>query len=349
MAAAAAVAQDIYPIRVFSQRGATCGTDALFTILFEADPIGAYFTDLIAAGGKSLTKKHDEMAIALGYAIMRYKKMHALPRTPYGFMSLPRMNSANTGEGSAVLTCITGSDSFGITETQISEALDQIITHDVYDILPHGVFSYAHVPSPTLDPAILKLDRVFAAVIILARFVKQPYYLPANFRNNNNKPNNNNYGFFPPDAEMVSSGHVVGILKYKGDWYFTDNEVGWLHKFADPAFVESYMLPALLEMQRMKWDAPDKHTAIMNDEKQVKKYGLIKFVVKEDNFSKYGIPFVIVAGDHAYAGSPDDFDSTDSHYLVSNAWLLMARPKAGGSRRKTRRHRRASRRAAHKK
>lgn len=352
MAAAAASGYENRPIRMFSQRSVTCGTDVLFTILFEAEPIGKYFTPLIAKAPARLMAHKNEFVSALGHAIARYKKMRALPApSDLDTSRLKRSNSLNVGEGIRILKMITGSCFEGTSEQNMIEALSYIIDRNVYENLPPGMFSFTSLPNPHTDPVSLKMDRVFAIIFGLSYFNPPPKYrrtLRYNGDNtyyetesNSDEDNDNDN---TANAVLTGGGHIVGFMKYKGDWYFLDNDVGWMHKMRDPSFVEDHIFPAILEMQQIRLRNPGPRN-IKNAE-YLKRLDTIKFIPRSEKSlfgkesdadahrKKYGgISYTIIANGHAYAGSTDDYSEKKAYLLTSEVHLLMARDVVGGTRR----------------
>lgn len=248
---------------IFSQRGVTCGTDSIFTIFFNADPFGKDFQDatlsdslfpskpsnVMTAEHESRKKEIKEETNRSGlygidkelfritkmlelppisyfddtlfYAFKRYRKMKGLEAAATGGGSATgggaatgnrvRRASLNEGEGTEILKCITGRSDFGTYFHEATDTIERILIKNSYGILKKD-YNLKHVSYKLSreDPDIPSMDKVCAILL----------------------------GFNSPDPSKV--GHSVSILKIDGEWYYGDNEVGYLHKFKDPSFMTSF-------------------------------------------------------------------------------------------------------------
>jgi len=236
---------------IFSQRSVTCATDSIFTILFNADPFGADFQEAALSGTVFTTKPSNTESVAraakekeineeaertgyhglnkllfigtrksalkpisffddtLYYAFKRYRAMKGLEAAAAG--NRVRRKSLNAGEGIEILKCVTGSSDAGTPFSEASAAIDALLVKNSYGILKenYNLKHYAYSISEK-DPLLPSMENVCA--ILLA-------YNPTN---------------------PTIMGHSVCMLKIENEWYFGDNEVGYLHKFEDPTFIVSF-------------------------------------------------------------------------------------------------------------
>lgn len=217
---------------MFSQRGTTCVTDAMFTIFLEADPIREDFQAALEDGHllekpKSPVKNHStvEKSIASAIAsiefsrrdrvmevfasvIPRYKKMKELEKK-----SPTRRNrkpSANAGEGDEILKCVTGSNSYGTTQAMAARMINLTLLQNKFGILKKNY----HIGGVLIDKdrklisEIPPFEKVFAYKITIGL----------------------------PDRVW----HAICMLKQGGKWFFGDNELGLLHPIQDVSIVEDF-------------------------------------------------------------------------------------------------------------
>jgi hypothetical protein len=236
---------------IFSQRSVTCGPDSIFTILFNADPFGPDFQEAALSGTVFPTKPSNtamverlakekeinEEAESTGYyginkllfkgtrkaalkpisffddtlfhAFKRYRAMKGLEAAAMG--NRVRRPSLNAGEGIEILKCITGRPDSGTYFSEAVEAIDTILIKNSYGILKADYhLKQASYTLSEKDPVIPSFDKVCTILL----------------------------GFHPSDA--TKSGHYVCVLKMDDEWYYGDNEVGYLHKFEDPTFMPTF-------------------------------------------------------------------------------------------------------------
>jgi len=312
------------PCRMFSQRGSTCGTDTIYTILFEADPIRRYFVPLLTHNPRTLIASKDDLVAAMGYAIQRRNKMLSLPPPPPSPPKLLRCDSLNTGEGKEMLSRSTMGDTYGVTFESVVSLLDDLLVRDYFNVLPPSMkiqISHMRIPEDTRAAKNIKSRNVFAIILGIDYFMRPSPSRTYNSNNNNEKYSRKYYRYKGGNLTRCTYGHEVGFLQQDDDWYFVDNIVGWLHKITDSEFVPVHVLNTLQKGEP------------------------IHFLQDESNWEKQR-NFIIMADGVTYGGEP--FSLEESHYKTTEVHVVMSieSVKGGRTRRSTRysARRRASRR-----
>lgn len=230
---------------MFSQRGHTCGPDALFTVLFDASALRAYFGPLLERPPARLLRSKDQLRRALGLAIQRYQKMRSAPRVG---PALVRVASTNAGEAKEVLNIVSecGPDNIGMRPGILKKVVHEIIMDDAFDVFEGRLpFRVASLPDSSIRPPAIKTDDVVALIFEL------DWYKPVPIENSDD--NNNRYGRWGRGgarlnaSRKTTAGHIVAFVKRGGAWYFADNEVGWLHKMRDQSFIPDHVIKAIKE------------------------------------------------------------------------------------------------------
>jgi hypothetical protein len=313
------------PCRMFSQRGSTCGTDTVYTILFEADPIRIYFASLLKRNPLTMIASKDDLVAAMGYAIQRRNKMLSLPELTEP-PKLLRCNSLNTGEGKEMLLRSTMGNMYGVTFDSVASLLEDLLVRDYFNVLPPSMkiqISHMRIPEESSAAKNIKLNRAFAIILGIDYFMGPPPPRTYNSNSNNNERYSRKYYRYKGgNLTRCTYGHEIGFFTQDNDWYFVDNVVGWLHKITDPAFVTVHVMNALQKGEPINFLESD-----LNWEKQLN--------------------FIIMADGVTYGGEP--FSLEDSHYKTTEVHVLMtSEPAKGGRTRRQstryRAHRRASRR-----
>lgn len=317
----------------FSQRGSTCGPDSLFTILFETDGIRDRFRPLLEGGVATNTTTPYKKALSL--AVQRYRRMKAGPHAPPAFRT--RRESRNEGEGSSVLNIISECDptNIGMIPGKTKDVIRRIVSGGELGVPLADLIQVVSLPSvgdPAIDPArtiaiLMEYDKYNAAHNVYTTFywedgVKQ-YEIDENVYEAKKDLR------LQPERKHRTAGHIAAFLKREGIWYYADNEVGWLHKIKNQAFVESHLLPTL-----------------QSDVKSIA-LGWLREEEEEEEPTGPSLLFGIAAGDRVYTGASDlaeDLDVIDwsyDHFGAVEAHVFMIKEKAmGGGARRTRRFKR---------
>ena len=314
----AAVVNEHIPI--FSQRGFTCGPDILFTVLFESDVLRPYFKPFLDRSPAALLASKDQLKRALGLAVKRYMKMTTAPSLR---PSLLRTTSTNAGEGKEVLNILSecGPDNIGMRPGILKKLVREVFTDDALNAFdfkqPVRVGS---LPDDAIKPSAIKAETIFALIFELDFFKGIPVEA------DNNNWYERRYGGINL-TRKTSSGHIVAFLKRGGEWYFADNEVGWLHKMKDQRFVPDHVIKAIQEnMGRSEPFSPL----------------LLSALPIEVDPNVTHLRYTLNADGASYTGTEytDAFDESQGYLAAGEVHILMT-PSAGG-RRKTRRRRRRS-------
>jgi hypothetical protein len=250
---------------MFSQRGHTCGPDALFTVLFDASALRAYFGQLLERPPARLLRSKDQLRRALGLAIQRYQKMHAAAASPSAGPALVRIASTNTGEAKEVLDILSecGPDDIGMRPGILKKVVQEIIMDDAFDVFEGRLpFRVASLPDSSIRPSAIKTDDVVALIFEL------DWYKPVPIESNSD--NERNYRNWRGGARLNASrkttaGHIVAFVKRGDAWYFADNEVGWLHKMRDQSFVPDHVIKGIKDDLGAKEFSPLILTALPDD------------------------------------------------------------------------------------
>jgi hypothetical protein len=198
----------------FSQRGNTCGSDTLFTILLQADGLKTLFD----VDKKYVPKNEDERKslsylpprlLTLYWATERYKQMKELeaseelknkgPRRRYSIneamkekLGYSRAEQIRTSIGTCTKQGITTSEAFK-EATEIIKSMNA----------PVGVYyGYESLVSVNRDN--------IKAIYVTGTLVDE-----------------------------TKLGHVIAFLKKDNIWWISDNEVGYLHKIKNNTFIDT--------------------------------------------------------------------------------------------------------------
>ena len=312
------------PIPMFSQRGHTCGPDALFTVLFDASALRTYFGPLLTRPPTRLLRSKDELRRALGLAIQRYQKMRDAPRTG---PALLRVASTNAGEAKEVLDIISecGPDDIGMRPGILKKVIHEVIMDDAFNIFEGRLpFRVASLPSRSIRASAIRTEDVVALIFEL------DFYKPIPVEENNE----NRYSRYENRwrggavrlnaARKTSAGHIVAFVKRGGAWYFADNEVGWLHKMKNQGFVPDHVIKAI------KDGLSDSGTFSPL---------LLTGAPQESDPDKTHLIHSLLADDVFYTGSREagEFDNKNGYYAGGEVHVIMKASRGG---RRTRRKKR---------
>lgn len=198
-----------YPLYTFTQKGSTCASDALFTILLQADLIKRIF---INNANQIISNKLDK---ALIHAIKRYINMLELESKQTNDHRVRRASINLTEKhGEQILKTMSESEcSIGLTRTQITKYLTDL--------------------RAKLLPTIPTIQNLF-------------FFGGGDFKTNidnmtiGKKNLNNIQGFLITHAEStteIKTGHAIAILKINNNWYISNNEIGLLELIFDQTFI----------------------------------------------------------------------------------------------------------------
>jgi glucan-binding YG repeat protein len=203
------------PVYTFSQHDTTCTTDTLFTILLQADLLGAIFVNNAAQILKSKTYNTSfNPYYALQFMLQRYINMlkleqsHIESQEPISKRRLSINKSATTQFGKQALAKIKESQGdycVGATRSIIMNYLSAL----KQKLLTDGLISETQLN----------------------------FTLGNNFKSMNLINWNNIKGIFIGHPIDNKTGHATGFVKINGNWYFSNNEVGLLHPINDPVFI----------------------------------------------------------------------------------------------------------------
>ena len=301
---------------MFSQRGHTCGPDSLFTVLFDTSALRTYFGPLLERPPTRLLRSRDQLLRALGLAIQRYQKMRDAPRTG---PALVRVASTNAGEAKEVLDIISecGPDNIGMRPGILKKVVHEVIMDDAFNVFEGRLpFRVASLPDSAIRPLAIRTDDIVALIFEL------DWYKPIPVENSNN--NNNRYsrwsrgGARLDRSRKTQAGHIVAFVKRRGDWYFADNEIGWLHKMKDQSFVPDHVIKAIKENTGGKDFSPLILTALP----------------EEADPNELQLNHTLLADDTFYTGSDAAGSFDDSYgYLAGGEVHVIMRAPRGGTRR----------------
>jgi hypothetical protein len=211
---------------MFSQRGSTCASDALFTMLFENDVFGPLlrstnFDSMIKPSDKVLGKYLQ----ALKLAKQRYVRMFADPRrftntsssSGYALPGRRRALSINNDIGNSVMQSLLLEDTCvsGLSTAETREFIKKILVENVLSM--PGMPKLFLKKEFEMDEDSIDFDNLIFIDIGTKAF-----------------------------KEGYSSGHATGILQKAGRWYFIDNEIGFLHEFQDIDWLKRVFIPRLI-------------------------------------------------------------------------------------------------------
>jgi hypothetical protein len=204
------------PLYTFSQLGSTCASDALFTILLQADNIG----DIFIKNAQKIKDEHLDPIIT--NALSRYERMLELESEHVHTSSKGRRTSLNlnTRYGEAVLHGISGTDMkddkcIGLRKSNIIEYIKDIqhifITNNIIqDIKELNVF-YGTEFNKFMQNSTSNLHSVKGIYL----------HIPGN---------------------ITQIGHAISFVKIYDEWYLSDNEHGMLHKISDIHLINLLLL-----------------------------------------------------------------------------------------------------------
>jgi hypothetical protein len=197
------------PIYTFTQKGSTCASDALFTILLQADVVKRLF---INNAEKIIRNALDNSLI---HAIKRYINMLELESNHVDDRSRRKSINLTEKHGETILKTISESECpIGLTRTHITKYITNL--------------------QNKLLPTIPTIRNLFF-------FGGSEFKLNMENESVGKKNLNNISGFLITYPESSSAetktGHAIAILKINGRWYISNNERGMLEEITDPKFM----------------------------------------------------------------------------------------------------------------
>jgi hypothetical protein len=201
------------PLYTFTQKGSTCASDSLFTILLQSNLIKRIFID----NSKQIIDNNLDKSLI--HAFRRYINMLTL-ESKHVASAKGRRASINLTEkhGETILKTMSDDCSIGLTRTQITK----YITHLQAKLLPK---------IPTIKNLFFFSGGEFKTNIDNMLIGK--------------KNLNNIKGFLITHSESSSSavdtktrkGHAIAILQINNNWYISNNEIGMLELIHDQTFI----------------------------------------------------------------------------------------------------------------
>jgi hypothetical protein len=204
------------PLYTFTQKGSTCASDSLFTILLQTNLIKQIFID---NSEQIIRNKLDKSLI---HAFKRYINMLTLESTHVASAkgAKGRRGSINLTEkhGESILKTMSDDCSIGLTRTQITKYLTDL--------------------QAKLLPTIPTIKNLF-------------FFNGGEFKTNidnmtiGKKNLNNIQGILITHSESSSAavetktrkGHAIAIIQINDNWYISNNEIGMLELIHDQAFI----------------------------------------------------------------------------------------------------------------
>jgi hypothetical protein len=255
-------AYDEEPRIMFSQKGASCGSDALFTVLFECkdfSPVLHYdwtkFSGINTTGDTCIVlpksrvletlKSNDkykryygnayvgsskeQYALALSAAKIRHNRMPIISKSMLdsyrGEMRRRASVSNNVWRNmrSPINTSCVPASGRGLLTMDMAIFLDKLLSENIFKIEKLPKFEVQFFDAPPLQE--VRLDSICA--ILLTTYTK--------------------------DSDC-GYGHAIGFYKNDGDWFFVDNTIGYIHKILDTEWVNKEFLPRLINSVSDKAD-----------------------------------------------------------------------------------------------
>lgn len=315
---------------MMSQRGGTCASDVLFTLLFESEVLRPFFYTPFASNSDSSTddtcillpssytepiKKKDLRAqyiTALTAAKKRYDRM-----TSFDYSSLNtrierrRRLSVNDSLWSEMLYPIKPNmkNTLGLTRQDYTFFIHALLELNILNIhlLPIFNVSVYDVKKPASS---MPTPDTIIGIIINCKLL------------------------FEKDVNY----HAVGLYKNDSSWFFIDNNFGYIHQIMDTDWVEKIMLPRLFhtvsvtdpEYTEKDIENPETKLYFLNDKKVFKELFIgTQFITIGERFYPHISPF-------------DDFD-INRYYSIPLSACVITKPVSaaaagaatmGGSRRR---------------
>ena len=202
------------PLYTFTQKGSTCASDSLFTILLQTNLIKQIFID---NSEQIISNNLDKSLI---HAFKRYINMLTLESTHVA-SAKGRRGSINLTEkhGESILKTMSDDCSIGLTRSQITKYLTDL--------------------QAKLLPTIPTIKNLF-------------FFNGGEFKTNidnmtiGKKNLNNIHGFLITHSENSSAevetkttkkGHAIAIIQINNNWYISNNEIGMLELINDQVFI----------------------------------------------------------------------------------------------------------------
>jgi hypothetical protein len=250
------------PKIMFSQKGASCGSDALFTVLFECkdfEPVFQYdwteFSGINTTGDTCIDlpksrvletlKSNDthkllydttykgsskkQYASALSAAKTRYTRMPKISKSVLNSYKGELRRRASVSNNvwrnmrSPLNTSCVPASGGGLFLTDVAIFLDKLLSLNIFKIERLPKFEVQYFEAPPLQE--VRLDTICA--ILLSVFNKDALCRP---------------------------GHAIGFYKNDGEWFFVDNTIGYIHKILDTEWFNKEFMPRLLNSVSLKGD-----------------------------------------------------------------------------------------------
>jgi hypothetical protein len=206
------------PLYTFSQLGNTCASDALFTILLQADNL----RDIFVNNAQKI--KDETIDATISHALLRYERMLELEakhvKNTLGKSRRPSLN-LDTRHGEAILKGISGEDScIGLTKKKILDYMKDI----QQKLKSHGIIQRDEELNVFIGDNFITFINNETSNL---NSIKGIYlHIPGNIS----------------ETEITSTGHAIACVKIYNEWYITDNEFGILHKIDDPHLINILLL-----------------------------------------------------------------------------------------------------------
>jgi hypothetical protein len=206
---------------MLSQKGTTnsefgtCAPDAIFTILFEQQDLASHLleTDFsISMYNVSILRQYKQ---ALDAAKTRYSRMITRKFPPS--IALRRTESISNNLGESMLYPLQTCPGIGGLEMRDAYSF-------LNDLIVHNKFS---IPSLTSSPFTLS-------------FITRRRQIPKNVNFSTL------VALYANIETEDGKTHAIGFIKNDDQWYFLDNNIGFLHKMKDNDYVLSVFLPRFL-------------------------------------------------------------------------------------------------------
>jgi hypothetical protein len=299
------------PKIMFSQKGGSCASDALFTILFECKdfaPVLEYdwakFYGIVPTDNccieipkskileslKSMNKYKDfydkdyvgssieQYALALSSAKKRYMRMPKISKSILKSYTgeLRRSISVSNDVWKDMISPINTScmpSGEGMYFMDVSIFLDKLLVENIFKLKDLPLFEVNFFEAPPQQE--IRLDTISAILVAIA-----------------------------PQNLIFEGGHAIGFYKNDGEWFLVDNTIGYIHKILDTDWFNTEFIPRLLNSVSDKGDTTYENLA--NKLLFIQDYSLNKFML---NYQ------ILTLGARSYPNTMPPLDAITPKYV----------------------------------